>query len=143
MEALADSTEEVQAAKKNRTVAKGALTRVANTLKKNLVLQAGEKYDFSTMDKYSIAADADKLEKSLHALNQSNEKYGEVAREVLVRNKATDAVMNVLEESIEQYWIDARKDATSVLNLFKYEYSTALNIYLKILKRSTNQQLQQ
>ena len=130
MEALADSTE-VQAAKKNRTVAKGALTRVANTLKKNLVLQAGEKYDFSSMDKYSIAADADKLEKNLHALNQSNEKYGEVAKEVLVKNKATDAVMNDLEESIEQYWIDARKDATSVLNLFKYEYSTALNIYLK------------
>jgi len=107
MEALADSTE-VQAVKKNRTVAKGALTRVANTLKKNLVLQAGEKYYFSTMDKYSIAADADKLEKNLHALNKSNEKYGEVAREVLVRNKATDAVMNDLEESIEQYWIDAR-----------------------------------
>ena len=79
----------------------------------------------------------------MSTLNQSNEKYGEVAREVLVRNKAFDAVMNDLEESIEQYWIDARKDATSVLNLFKYEYSTALNIYLKILKRSTNQQLQQ
>ena len=130
MEVLA-SSEEVQAAKKVRASAKGALTRVSNTLKKDLVLPLGEKYNFSSLDKYSIAADAEKLETNLKALNESNNKYAEVAKGVLVNSKADESVILELEETVDNYWIEARKEAASVLNLYKYEYTTALQRYLK------------
>ena len=93
MEVLA-SSEEVQAAKKVRASAKGALTRVSNTLKKDLVLPLGEKYNFSSLDKYSIAVDAEKLETNLKALNESNNKYAEVAKGVLVNSKADESVIH-------------------------------------------------
>ena len=52
--------ETVKAAKKARTAAKSALTRVANQLKVSLVLKDEEtKYDFAKLDKFSIKVDAE------------------------------------------------------------------------------------
>ena len=130
MEALANSSE-VQAAKTVRKAAKCALTRVANTLKKSLILETGKKYDFLSLDKYSVEADATKLEKNSNALNESNEHYANVAREFLIKNKAADSVLNELDDLVDKYWTEARKEATEILNLYKFEYSTALECYLK------------
>ena len=72
MEALLDS-EEVKKAKIARATAKGQLTRISNTLKKDLVIESGSKYDFKKLDKFSIKADAEKLENRLLNLQQKNE----------------------------------------------------------------------
>ena len=62
MEVL-ENSQEVQAAKSKRKAAKSAVTKVTNILKKDLVLSPGQKYDFSKLDKYSIAADAERTAK--------------------------------------------------------------------------------
>jgi len=71
MEVL-DTSKEVQTAKDIRKLAKGVLTRKVNQLKKSLVLNPGEKYDFSKLDKFSIATDAEKIEADLTNLNEKN-----------------------------------------------------------------------
>ena len=130
MEILANCSE-VQAAKRVRTVTKGALTKVANVLKGDLILESGVKYDFTKLDKYAIAADAEKLEKNLKALGESNDRYAELSKDFLIKNKVSEAELNDFEESVDKYWEEARKEASAVLNLYKYEYSTALARYLK------------
>ena len=83
MEVL-DTAENVQAAKDVRKTAKGAVTRKANQLKEYLKLESGQKYDFSKLDKYSIATDAEKLEANLQNLYEKPELYAKAAREVLL-----------------------------------------------------------
>ena len=130
MEALSKSSE-VQAAKTIRKTAKCALTRLANILKKELILEAGKKYDFSEIDKYSIKTDAAKLEQNLELLSTNNETYAKVAREVLIKSGASEDSLVELDNTVYKYWIDSRKEATEVLNIYKFEYSTALERYLK------------
>ena len=108
MESLKD-LEPVKTAKKARTTARSALTRVANQLKSNLVLNEGSKYDFSTLDKFSIKADADKLVTSLGNLQAANEAYLKVRQEELVKLvKETDEPFGKLEEESANYWLEAR-----------------------------------
>ena len=139
MEALSKSSE-VQAAKTIRKTAKCALTRLANILKKELILEAGKKYDFSEIDKYSIKTDAAKLEQNLELLSTNNETYAKVAREVLIKSGASEDSLVELDNTVYKYWIDSRKEATEVLNIYKFEYSTALERYLKTLMKKANQQ---
>ena len=73
MEALLAAVKEVQEAKNARKVAKGSLTRIANQLKKNLVLEPGVKYDCQALDKFSIKTDAEKLAAILQTLQAANE----------------------------------------------------------------------
>ena len=103
MEVLATS-QEVQAAKNIRKTTKGALTRIVNQLKRDLVLEPGNKYDFAKIDKFSIAADADRLEKKLEELYQQNEAYVKVCKEVLIKNKASEEVLDKLEEDNDTYY---------------------------------------
>ena len=131
METLKD-LEPVKTAKKARTTARSALTRVANQLKSSLVLNEGGKYDFSKLDKFSIKADADKLVASLGNLQTANEAYLKVCQDELVKlEKESEELFNKLEEDSANYWLEARKEATILLNLYKYEYSTALTRYLQ------------
>ena len=81
MEVLVTS-QEVQAAKNIRKTTKGALTRIANQLKRDLVLEPGNKYDFAKLDKFSISADANRLEKKLEELYQQNEAYVKQAKRI-------------------------------------------------------------
>ena len=133
MEVLTTS-QEVQAAKNIRKTTKGALTRIANQLKKDLVLEPGNKYNFTKIDKFSISADADRLEKKLEELYQQNEAYVKVCKEVLIKNKASEDVLDKFEESNDSYYYEAKKDASLMLNLYKYEYTTALQSYLKSIE---------
>ena len=130
MEALKVS-EDVTKAKSARKSAKGSLTRVANQLKKQLVLEPGEKYNFLQLDKFSIEEDAKKLQIKLSALQECNEAYSKVGLETLYKAKVADEVITQFEDEVDSYWIDARQEATKVLNLYKFEYSTALDRYLK------------
>ena len=130
MEAFLTS-QEVQAAKNARKTAKGALTRVANQLKKFLVLEPGKKYDFPVLDKYSIKADAEKLAVNLKYLQDANEKYCEVGKEALRLKKANEDIFSQFEQSVDDYWAESRKDATILLNLYDFEYKTSLDRYLK------------
>ena len=125
--------ETVKAAKKARTAAKSALTRVANQLKVSLVLKEDEtKYDFAKLDKFSIKVDAEKLKSNLESLQNQNEAYGKVCKDELLKiTDSNDEVFNQLDEETATYWSEARKEATSLLNLYNYEYSTALDRYLK------------
>ena len=102
MEILANCSE-VQAAKRVRTVTKGALTKVVNVLKGDLILESGVKYDFTKLDKYAIAADAEKLEKNLKALGESNDRYAELSKDFLIKNKVSEAELNDFEESVDKY----------------------------------------
>ena len=52
MEVLQNS-KEVKEAKNARAAAKGALTRIANVLKKELIIESGAKYNFLKMDKFN------------------------------------------------------------------------------------------
>ena len=128
-----DTSKEVQVAKDIRKHAKGVLTRKVNQLKKSLVLNPGEKYDFSKLDKFSIATDAEKLEADLTNLNEKNELYATAARDVLNKNKVSEEVLDSFEDTVETYWYDSKKEASQLLALYKYEYKTALDIYLKNL----------
>ena len=130
MEALTDSNE-VISAKKVRTAAKGALTRVANQLKKVLVLKPGEKYDFLKLDKFSLEADAEKLKKNLEALQNANDRYATVGRGLLEGKNVASSVLDNFDDTVEAYWTESRQEATELLNLYKFEYTTALNRYLK------------
>ena len=130
MEALLDS-EEVKKAKSARATAKGQLTRISNTLKKDLVIESGSKYDFKKLDKFSIKADAEKLENRLLNLQQKNEEYSAAGISCLQKAKANDEVIGQFEDDVDIYWTDARKEASVVLNLYKFEYSTELDRYLK------------
>ena len=125
--------ETVKAAKKARTAVKSALTRVANQLKVSLVLKDEEtKYDFAKLDKFSIKVDAEKLKSNLESLQNQNEAYGKVCKDELLKiTDSNDEVFNQLDEETATYWSEARKEATSLLNLYNYEYSTALDRYLK------------
>ena len=69
MEALSESQEVIDA-KNARKAVKGTLSRVVNQLKVNLVIQPGAKYDFSKLDKFSIKADAEKLQTRLQNLQE-------------------------------------------------------------------------
>ena len=64
-------------------------------------------------------------------MGESNDRYAELSKEVLIKNKVSGADLNDFEESVDKYWDKARKEAPAVLNLYKYEYSTALARYLK------------
>ena len=74
MEALSESQEVIDA-KNARKAVKGTLSRVVNQLKINLVIQPGAKYDFSKLDKFSIKADAEKLQTRLQNLQEKNDAY--------------------------------------------------------------------
>ena len=130
MEVLQNS-KEVKEAKNARAAAKGALTRIANVLKKELIIESGAKYNFLKMDKYSIETDATKLEAKLAALQESNESYNKIGRDVLIKSEAEEIVLAQFDNEVDNYWVEARKEATLVLNVYKYEYSTALERYLK------------
>ena len=108
MEALLTS-QEVQSAKNARKVAKGALSRVVNQLKKYLVLEPGVKYDFHTLDKYSIKVDVEKLATSLKTLQEANEKYGVAGTDSLRLKKASEDMFTQFEESVDEYCAEARK----------------------------------
>ena len=136
MEALLTS-QEVQSAKNARKVAKGALSRVVNQLKKYLVLEPGVKYDFHTLDKYSIKVDVEKLATSLKTLQEANEKYGVAGTDSLRLKKASEDMFTQFEESVDEYWAEARKEASNLLNLYNYEYSTALDRYLKNIEEES------
>ena len=84
MEALKVS-EDVIKAKSARKNAKGSLTRVANQLRKQLVLEPGEKYNFLQLDKFSIEEDAKKLQIKLSALQECNEAYSKIGLETLYK----------------------------------------------------------
>ena len=137
MEAL-NVSEEVKSAKKARTAAKGALTRVANQLKKDLVLDVEGKYDFLKMDKFSIEEDAKKLQLKVETLENVNEAYVNAGLSVLSQNKVGDEIVAEFEDEAAIYWAEARKEATSVLNLYKFEYTTALDRYLKNIEEGVN-----
>ena len=124
-------SEDVIKAKSARKNAKGSLTRVANQLRKQLVLEPGEKYNFLQLDKFSIEEDAKKLQTKLSALQECNEAYSKIGLETLYKAKAADDVIVQFEDEVDSYWIDARQEATKVLNSYKFEYSTALDRYLK------------
>ena len=51
------------------------VSRVVNQPKINLVIQPGAKYDFSKLDKFSIKADAEKLQNRLQNLQEKNDAY--------------------------------------------------------------------
>ena len=133
MEAL-DTSDQVQAAKNIRKTLKGAVTKLANQLKRDLVLEPGQKYDFKKLDKFSIAADAVKLETKLKELNEQNDAYSTLCKDVLVKNKASEDTLLKLEEDIDEYWYQAKKEPSLMLNLYKYEYTVALNTYLKTIE---------
>ena len=139
MEAL-NVSEEVKSAKKARTAAKGALTRVANQLKKDLVLDVEGKYDFLKMDKFSIEEDAKKLQLKLETQENVNEAYVNAGLSVLSQNKVGDEIVAEFEDEAAIYWAEARKEATSVLNLYKFEYTTALDRYLKNIEEEGKQE---
>ena len=83
MEVLQNS-KEVKEAKNARAAAKGALTRIDNELKKELIIESGAKYDFFKMDKYSIQTDTTKLKAKFAALQESIESYKKIGRDVLI-----------------------------------------------------------
>ena len=101
MEALTDSNE-VLSAKKVRTAAKGALTRVANQLKKVLVLKPGEKYDFLKLDKFSLEAYAENLKRRTWKLFRMQMTDMLLLVEVYLREKMLHQVFLIRAE-IEQY----------------------------------------
>ena len=103
--------ETVKAAKKARTAAKSALTRVANQLKVSLVLKDEEtKYDFAKLDKFSIKVDAEKLKSNLESLQNLNEAYGKVCKDELLKINDNEEVFGQLDEELATYWSEARKE---------------------------------
>ena len=130
MEALNESNE-VQSAKKVRAAAKAAVTRIANQLKKLLVLESGEKYNFQKLDKFSLEADADKLKKNLDTLQTANEQYATVGYKFLESKQVTEDILDQFNNSVDSYWTEARQEATELLNLYKFEYTTGLKRYLQ------------
>ena len=134
MEALLAAVKEVQEAKNARKVAKGSLTRVANQLKKNLVLEPGVKYDCQALDKFSIKTDAEKLAANLQTLQTANEHYFTVSKNALIEKNADEEFFTLLEEQVDTYWTEARREATVLLNLYNFEYQTSLECYLKNIK---------
>ena len=139
MEAL-NVSEEVKSAKKARTAATGALTRVANQLKKDLVLDVEGKYDFLKMDKFSIEEDAKKLQLKVETLENVNEAYVNAGLSVLSQNKVGDEIVAEFEDEAAIYRAETRKEATSILNLYKFEYTTALDRYLKNIEEEGKQE---
>ena len=65
------------------------------------------------------------------ALQESNESYNKIGRDVLIKSEAEENVLAQFDDEVDNYWVEARKEATLVLNVYKYEYSTALERYLK------------
>ena len=99
--------------------------------KKELIIESGAKYNFLKMDKYSIETDATKLEAKLAALQESNESYNKIGRDVLIKSEAEENVLVQFDNEVDNYWVEARKEATLVLNVYKFEHSTALERYLE------------
>ena len=130
MDVLLDSSQEVKDAKKKRTFSKGVVTRMANQLKKDLELEPGGKYDFQKIDKFSIESDAEKLKVKLEELKVVHENYAEAGRKVLVEKSVEAEVLSQFEDELDTYWTESRKEATRLLNLYKFEYSTSLKRYL-------------
>ena len=136
MEALSESQEVIDA-KNARKAVKGTLSRVVNQLKVNLVIQPGTKYDFSKLDKFSIKADAEKLQTRLQNLQEKNDAYCKIGVDTLLKAKVSEEIIEQFENEVDQYWIISRKDATELLNLYEFEYGKALETYLKNIEEES------
>ena len=136
MEALSESQEVIDA-KNARKAVKGTLSRVVNQLKINLVIQPGAKYDFSKLDKFSIKADAEKLQTRLQNLQEKNDAYCKIGVDTLLKAKVSEEIIEQFENEVDQYWIISRKDATELLNLYEFEYGKALETYLKNIEEES------
>ena len=136
MEALSESQEVIDA-KNARKAVKGTLSRVVNQIKVNLVIQPGAKYDFSKLDKFSIKADAEKLQTRLQNLQEKNDAYCKIGVATLLKAKVSEEIIEQFENEVDQYWINSRKDATELLNLYEFEYGKALEMYLKNIQEES------
>ena len=74
-------------------------------------------------------------------MQKENEAYYKVCKEELLKKTDNEEVLNKLEEEAAKYWSDSRKEATSLLNLYNYEYSTALDRNLNNIDEELEQSI--
>ena len=124
-------SQELQAANRARAAVKSSVTKAAKKLKSSLTLDAGQKYNYATINKLAIQEDYSKLKGNLNVLKDSHDKYVKDCLKAAIEKGVTAEGIEAFETKEDSEFEEYRNVACEAIGLYEFEFKTGLDQYLK------------